>query len=274
MTINCQGQLVDLSTPAVMGILNFTPDSFYDGGYYQNEKQALIQVEKMLTDGATFIDIGGQSTRPGAAELTSDEEAARVVPLIQSILKEFPQTLISIDTFHSQVARKAVEAGAVMVNDISGGNLDKKMMETVAQLQVPYIMMHMRGTPKTMQSLTDYKDLIGEITSYFSEKIDLARSLGINDVIIDPGFGFAKTIAQNFELLKNLSLFKITGVPLLMGVSRKSSIYKVLKTTPDQALNGTTVLNTIALLNGANILRVHDVKEARECIELIKYYNA
>lgn len=276
MTINCKGKLIDFSSPKVMGILNITPDSFYDGGSYKSDKHVLEQVEKMLKEGADFIDIGGQSTRASSAMLTADEESARVLPIIEKVLQEFPQTIISIDTFYSEVAQAAIERGAAIVNDISAGNLDKNMLKTIAELQVPYLMMHMRGTPQTMQSKenTTYQNLLNEILFYFSQKVDQARKMGINDIIIDPGFGFSKTVEQNFELIKNLNLFKFLELPVLIGVSRKSTICKVLNVKPKEALNGTSVLNTLALLKGANILRVHDVKPARECIELIHAYNA
>ncbi|SNB14995.1 Dihydropteroate synthase [Flavobacterium psychrophilum] len=268
MTINCKGQLIDLSTPKVMGILNVTPDSFYDGGRFVSEKNVLIQVENMLQDGANFIDIGGQSSKPKAAIVSIDEELKRVVSIVDLILKKFPETMISIDTFNSKVAQIAVEKGAAIINDISAGNLDDNMFETIAKLQVPYIMMHMRGTPQTMQEMTNYDDLLKDILFYFSEKVAKARSFGINDLIIDPGFGFAKTLEQNFELLNKLELFEMFELPILVGVSRKSMIYKTLETTPENALNGTSVLNTIALTKGGNILRVHDVKEAVECVKL------
>ncbi|WP_341966084.1 dihydropteroate synthase [Flavobacterium psychrophilum] len=268
MTINCKGQLIDLSTPKVMGILNVTPDSFYDGGRFVSEKNVLIQVENMLQDGANFIDIGGQSSKPKAAIVSIDEELKRVVSIVDLILKKFPETMISIDTFNSKVAQIAVEKGAAIINDISAGNLDDNMFETIAKLQVPYIMMHMRGTPQTMQEMTNYDDLVKDILFYFSEKVAKARSFGINDLIIDPGFGFAKTLEQNFELLNKLELFEMLELPILVGVSRKSMIYKTLETTPENALNGTSVLNTISLTKGGNILRVHDVKEAVECVKL------
>jgi dihydropteroate synthase len=268
MTINCKGQLIDLSTPRIMGILNVTPDSFYDGGKFNSDKSILLQVEKMLTDGATFIDIGGQSSKPNATLTSVNQELNRVIPGLQLILKNFPEAIISIDTFNSEVAKIAVEDGAAIINDISAGSLDPEMFETVAKLKVPYIMMHMRGTPQTMQEHTNYENLLKEILFYFSEKIAVARSLAINDIIIDPGFGFAKTIAQNFELLNKLELFHMLELPILTGVSRKSMIYKTLKNNAEDSLNGTTILNTIALTKGVNILRVHDVKEAVECVML------
>ena len=251
-----------------MGILNVTPDSFYDGGKYTGDKNILNRVEKMLLDGATFIDIGGQSSKPNAAIVTVNEELKRVVPIVGLIIKQFPKAILSIDTFNSKIAQECVENGVAIINDISAGNLDERMFETVAKLQVPYIMMHLRGNPQTMQTLTDYDNLIKDILFYFSEKVAKARSFGINDLIIDPGFGFAKTTTQNFELLNKLDLFQMPELPILAGISRKGMIYKTLETTTEKALNGTTVLNTIALTKNANILRVHDVKEAVECVKL------
>lgn len=268
-TINCKGTLVDLSTPKVMGILNTTPDSFYDGGVLKNEKEILGQAEKMLNEGATFLDIGGYSSRPGAKDISISEELNRVIPAIEHILKNFPETSISIDTFRSEVAKKAIESGAAIINDISAGKLDENMLNTVAQLQVPYIMMHLRGTPQTMQTLSSYENVTLDVLHYFSERIAAARLAGINDIIADPGFGFAKTVEQNFELLSKLELFKNLEIPILVGLSRKSMIYKTLGITPQEALNGTTALNSIALLKGVNILRVHDVKEAMECVRLV-----
>ncbi|MEG9328569.1 dihydropteroate synthase [Salinimicrobium catena] len=269
MYINCKGQLVDLSTPKVMGILNITPDSFYDGGKRKTKREFLLHAEKMLKEGATFIDVGAYSSRPGATDIPEGEELQRILPVVKSLLEEFPDILLSIDTFRSKVAEECVAAGAAMVNDISAGNLDPKMMETIGRLQVPYIIMHMRGTPQTMKDLNEYEDLTEDILQYFSEKISEARDHGINDLIVDPGFGFSKNIAQNFELLSQLELLKNLELPLLSALSRKSLIYKTFNTTPEEALNGTTVLNTISLLKGANILRVHDVKEAMECVKLV-----
>ena len=252
-----------------MGILNITPDSFYDGGRYKNESDILSQVYVMLKEGATFIDIGAYSSRPNAIDVTENEELQRILPILNLVLKEFPEALISIDTFRSEIAKQCITNGAALINDISAGALDNKMLQTVANLKVPYIMMHMRGTPQTMQKLTHYDNLVQDILFYFSERIASARALGIIDLIVDPGFGFAKTIDQNFELLNHLDLFKMLELPLLVGISRKSMIYKTLKNTPKDALNGTTVLNTLALQEGAKILRVHDVKEASECIKLL-----
>ncbi|OAZ05475.1 dihydropteroate synthase [Flavobacterium succinicans] len=268
MTINCNGQLIDVSTPKVMGILNVTPDSFFDGARYTNEREILLRVEQMLADGATFIDVGGYSTKPNAAEVSVQEEKARTIPVVTSIMHHFPEAILSIDTFRSDVAQLCLDQGAAIVNDISAGFLDPLMLKIVANYQVPYIMMHMKGTPQTMTTLTQYDDLVKEMLYYFSERIAAARSLGISDLIVDPGFGFAKTIDQNFELLHHLELFKSLELPVLAGVSRKSMIHKTLEIKPEEALNGTTVLNTLALEKGATILRVHDVKEAVETIRL------
>ena len=274
MTINCLGKLIDVSSPKVMGILNVTPNSFYDGGKYSDEIGILNQVEKMLVEGATFIDIGAYSSKPNAEFVSEQEEMERLLPIVKLVVKHFPATLISVDTFRAQVAQSAIENGACIINDISAGSLDEKMMATVAALQVPYVMMHMKGTPQTMQSLTHYENVTKEMLFYFSQKVAEARSLGINDLIIDPGFGFAKTLEQNFEVLNNLELFQTLSLPLLVGVSRKSMIYKTLDIQAEFALNGTTVLNTIALQKGATILRVHDVKEAVESIKLVAKLSA
>lgn len=252
-----------------MGILNVTPNSFFDGGKYSDEKSILSQVEKMLSEGATFIDIGAYSSKPSAEYVSDEEEISRLIPIVKLVVNHFPETIISVDTFRSNVARAGIEAGACIINDISAGSLDRNMMKTVAEFQVTYIMMHMKGNPQTMQSLAQYGDITKEMLFYFSQKVAQARTLGINDLIIDPGFGFAKTLEQNFELMNNLELFQILELPLLVGVSRKSMIYKTLDTSADFALNGTTVLNTIALQKGAKILRVHDVKEAMETIKLV-----
>ncbi|TDN81838.1 dihydropteroate synthase [Salegentibacter sp. 24] len=273
MTINCKGELVDLNTPKVMGIINTTPNSFYAESRKISEKDLLKQVEKMLDEGADFIDVGGYSTPPGAPRVEESEELKRVLPAIEHILKHFPDTLISTDTFRAQVAEKSIEAGAAIINDISAGDLDPNMMKIVAKHQVPYIMMHMRGTPQTMKDLNQYEDLLQEILFYFSQKVNNARALGINDIVIDPGFGFAKNISQNFELLSKMELLKILELPVLAGLSRKSLIYKTLNISAEQALNGTTFLNTVALSKGAAILRVHDVKEAVECTKLFAELN-
>lgn len=268
MQINCKGQLIDLSIPKVMGILNVTPNSFFDGGKYSNEDEIISQVDKMLSEGASFIDVGAYSSKPSAEFVTEKEEIERIVPAIELILKHFPQALISIDTFRAEVAKASIKSGAAIINDIAAGELDDKMFEVIADYNVPYIMMHMRGNPQTMQSLTQYDDIVKEMLFYFSEKVNKARSLGINDLILDPGFGFAKTTDQNYEVLQKMELFNLLELPVLAGVSRKSMIYKTLNNTPQEALNGTTVLNTIALTKGAKILRVHDVKEAMECVTL------
>ncbi|MCK5400643.1 MAG: dihydropteroate synthase [Flavobacteriaceae bacterium] len=271
MTINCKGQLIDLSSPKVMGILNITPDSFYDGGNYSTEKDILLHVENMLGQGATFIDVGAYSSRPKAEHINEDEELKRIIPIVELILEQFPESLLSIDTFRSNVAKRCIDAGACIINDISAGQLDSNMMTTVANLNVPYIMMHMRGTPQNMQQKTNYDDLVKDVLFYFSERIAEAKALGIIDLIIDPGFGFSKTLEQNYELLNNLELFKMVELPILVGLSRKSMIYKPLGSTAQESLNGTTVVNTIALQKGAKILRVHDVKEAVECITLMSF---
>ncbi|GAB4514294.1 MAG: dihydropteroate synthase [Allomuricauda sp.] len=270
MTINCKGELVDLTRPKVMGILNLTPDSFFDGGKYKDETSILQQVEYMLNHGATFIDMGAYSSRPGAEHVPEDEELQRMLPVIDLILTKFPDTLISVDTFRSKVAAESIEHGAALINDISAGNLDAAMFDTVAHYQVPYIMMHMKGTPQSMQKQATYSDVIKDLRSYFSEKIQETTSKKINDIIIDPGFGFAKTTEQNYTLLNHLDLFQTFGLPILIGLSRKSMIYKVLGSSPQEALNGTTALHTIALLKGANIIRAHDVKEAMECVKLVE----
>lgn len=251
-----------------MGILNATPDSFYAQSRQQQLDDALRTTEKMLADGATFIDIGGYSTRPGANEIPVSEELNRVIPVITGIKNEFPDVLISIDTFRGKVAREAVAAGAALINDISGCSLDEEMLPAIVDLNVPYILMHLRGNPQTMQAEAIYKDVTGEVIHYFSEKINELNRLGVNDIIIDPGFGFAKKPEHSFELLKNLQQLQMFGLPVLAGLSRKSMIYKTLGTSAENALNGTTVLNTIALQNGASILRVHDVKEAVDIVEL------
>ena len=269
-TINCNQNLIDLSTPKVMGILNLTPDSFYDGGKLTSEKNILSQAEKMFTEGATFLDLGGYSSRPGADFVSEEVELQRVLPIVKLLLKEFPEAILSIDTFRSNIAKQCIEAGAAMINDISAGSLDDNMFETIANLQVPYIMMHMRGTPETMMQNTNYKELTKEVLFYFSERIAKARSFGINDIIADPGFGFSKTTEKNFELLNELELFSILEIPLLIGVSRKSMIHQTLNISAKEALNGTTALHAIALQKGASLLRVHDVKEAMETINLLQ----
>jgi dihydropteroate synthase len=267
-TLNCKGRLLALHQPVVMGIINITPDSFYKGSRKMNQDDILKQAEKNVIEGATMIDIGGLSTRPGSAEINPDEELQRVVPAVEAINKHFPEVFISIDTYRSKVAKESVEAGATIVNDISGGELDNEMIDTVAKLKVPYICMHMKGHPETMQQFAKYEDVTKEVLDYFIFRMETCRRAGIHDIVIDPGFGFAKTIQHNFKLLSELEAFKILQKPLLVGVSRKSTIYKTLGITSEEALNGTTVLNTIGLMKGANILRVHDVKEAVEAIKL------
>jgi len=273
MTINCKGKLIDFSTPRVMGILNITPDSFFDGGAYKNEAEILQHVEKMHTEGATFIDVGAYSSRPGATYISEEEELQRIVPIIELLIANFPDVLISVDTFRSNVAQQTIEAGAAIINDISGGISDKNMFSTVAELQVPYIVMHMLGTPQNMQQNPQYDDVTKEVISFFAEQLFNLHQLKVNDVLIDVGFGFGKTIEHNYELLKNLDLFQNLNAPILAGISRKSMLYKPLELTPKTALNATTSANTIALLNGANILRVHDVKEAMEAIKIVGQIN-
>ncbi|HAH33639.1 MAG TPA: dihydropteroate synthase [Flavobacteriaceae bacterium] len=256
-----------------MGIINITPDSFYDGGATTTETQIIKQASDMIQQGATFLDVGGYSSRPGATDISQQQEINRVIPAIKAIIREFPRALISIDTFRSEVAKQAVKAGACMVNDISAGKLDSKMLETIGALQIPYIMMHMRGTPQTMKSLTEYQNITKQVLFYFSERIAAARAYNINDIVVDPGFGFAKTTDQNFELLNHLELFETLDLPILAGVSRKSMVYKTLDISAKEALNGTTALHMVALQKGARILRVHDVKPAKECITLFKQLN-
>jgi dihydropteroate synthase len=272
-TLNCKGRLLVVDKPLVMGIINATPDSFFGGSRFNEVDEIVAKVEKMLSDGADLIDIGGQSTRPGSELISPDEEIKRVVPAIEAIIQKFPDTFISIDTFYSNVAIAAIKAGATIVNDISAGSIDKQLIETVAQLKVPYILMHMKGTPQTMQQNAVYENVSREVLDFFIAKTNELRQAGILDIIIDPGFGFGKTIDHNFELLKNLSVFKMLDKPILVGISRKSTIYKTLGVTAEEALNGTSVLNTIALMNGASVLRVHDVKQAKEAVTLFLATN-
>ncbi|MCF6347157.1 MAG: dihydropteroate synthase [Flavobacteriaceae bacterium] len=274
MYINCKGNLIDLSSPKVMGILNITPDSFYDGGKFNSDKDILNQTEKMLSEGATFIDVGAYSSRPSAQHISEEEELKRITPVIELLSKKFPDILISIDTFRSNVVKECINNGACMINDISAGSMDDNMFSTIAKLQVPYIMMHMQGTPQNMQNNPTYEDIVHEIILYFSNKISQLRVLGINDIIIDVGFGFGKTLEQNYKLLNELALFKNLDLPILTGISRKSMLYKLLDTTPDRTLNATTITNTIALLNGTTILRVHDVKEANEAIKITQFLRS
>lgn len=272
-TLNCKGKLLVIEKPLVMGIINVTPDSFYKDSRRQTNVSVLAQATKMINHGADIIDIGGQSTRPGSKRISVKEELERVLPSLEIILKNFPDTVISIDTYQAEVAKETVNAGASIINDISAGNMDSEMITTIAGLQVPYICMHMKGTPENMQETPSYENVTGEVLDFFIQKIDECKHSGINDVIIDPGFGFGKTISHNFTLLKELSAFKMLEKPILTGLSRKSTIYKTLGVTAEEALNGTTVLNTLALQNGANILRVHDVKEAKETVQLYQRYE-
>jgi dihydropteroate synthase len=272
-TLLIAGKVIDLTIPKVMGILNVTPDSFYDGGRYNDENTILLQAEKLIVEGADFIDVGGYSTRPGATDISEKEELDRVIPVVKVLLKEFPSAIISVDTFRSAVAKAAIESGASLINDISAGELDAAMIDIVAELQVPYVAMHMRGTPQTMTQFTTYENLLKEMIEYFHRKMHQFKMAGIKDVIIDPGFGFAKTVDQNFELLNNLERLHVLEKPILVGLSRKSMIWRTLKTTPEAALNGTTALNTLALIKGASILRVHDVREAIEVIQLMKHVS-
>jgi len=270
MTINCNGRLLDLTVPKVMGILNCTPNSFFDGGKYGSQNELLKQVEKMLAEGAAIIDIGAYSSQPQADFVSEAQELERLMTTLIMVRKHFPDAILSVDTFRAEVARISIENGADIINDIAAGKLDEKMLPVVGHYKVPYIMMHMRGTPQTMQQFTNYDDILHEMIYYFSERVASAREQGITDIIIDPGFGFSKTIEQNYHILNNLHLLKILELPVLSALSRKSMIYKMLNTAPDMALNGTTVLNTVSLQNGAHLLRVHDVKEAVECIKLTR----
>ena len=270
MNINCKGTLLNFDYPKVMGILNITPDSFFDGGNYKSDAEFLNQTEKMLQQGAAIIDVGAYSSRPDAKFVTEQEELQRLLPVLEQLVNHFPDAIFSIDTFRAKVADNALQTGATIINDISAGLLDDQMLEVVGKHKAPYIMMHMRGTPQTMKDLTQYNDVVKEMIYYFSERVAAANQHQISDIIIDPGFGFSKTIDQNYEVLQKLSLFQQLGYPVLAALSRKSMIYKFLETTPQQALNGTSVLHTIALLNGAQLLRAHDVKEAIETIKLVK----
>ncbi len=271
LTINCKGQLISIEKPIVMGILNITPDSFYDGGTNQDIEVVVQKAEQMLKDGATILDIGGMSSRPGAAIISVEEELKRVLPVIDAILKQFPDAILSIDTVQSVVAKAAIESGAAIINDISAGKIDEAMYETVAELGVPYILMHMQGKPKNMQKEPTYESVQLEVLDFLIAELGKLRALGVKDVIIDPGFGFGKQLSHNYQLLKEMHIFKIMEAPILAGLSRKSMIYKVLDCTPQEALNGTNILNLVALQQGAAILRVHDVKEAMETIRLFEY---
>lgn len=267
-TLNCKGRLLSLERPVVMGILNTTPDSFYDGGRHQNLDTALRQTEQMLSEGATIIDVGGMSSRPGAEQITIQEELHRVLPVTQAIARRFPEAFISIDTVHAETAREAVAAGACMVNDISAGRLTEGMYETVAELEVPYILMHMQGRPETMQQQPQYEDVVREVLDFMIAEAGRLRAAGVKDILLDPGFGFGKTIAHNFQLLQNLHVMSILPYPVLAGISRKSMICRSLGIPPEEALNGTTALHVVALQQGARVLRVHDVAEAVQVIRL------
>jgi dihydropteroate synthase len=272
-TLNCRGRLLTFHEPIVMGIINVTPDSFYAGSRKITINDAAQKAEQMIAEGALILDIGGQSTRPGSIKIEPEDEVERVIPVIEAIHEQFPDTIISVDTFYASIAQQSVQAGASIVNDISGGHFDEMMLLTVGKLKVPFVCMHMKGTPQNMQQNPVYENVTREIVDYFIERIDACRKAGIHDVILDPGFGFGKTIAHNFQLLRELSIFKMFEKPVLLGISRKSTVYKTLGLTAEEALNGTTVLHTIGLLNGANILRTHDVKEAVEAIKLVEKYR-
>ncbi|MDX2197059.1 MAG: dihydropteroate synthase [Cytophagales bacterium] len=272
-TLNLGGDILLIDKPLVMGILNITPDSFYDGGLHDTHTKILTHTEKMLSDGAAIIDVGAYSSRPGSSEVTVENEMSRLKPVLQLLKKKFPSIKISVDTFRSQVANMAVNEGACMINDISGGAMDSDMLPTMARIKVPYVLMHMRGTPHNMTGMTDYQNIVAEIMQYFAQKTDALKKHGIYDIIIDPGIGFAKNIEQNFHILKNLSYFNELGLPLMVGISRKSFIYKTLDTDSLHALNGTTSMHTSALMQGAQILRVHDVKEAVETVKLVQKLN-
>jgi len=273
ITMNCKGKLINLNSPVVMGIINITPDSFYKGFLNDSIENIVKIAGKMIEEGALILDIGGQSTRPGATLFDETTEAERVIPVIESIHQHFPNVILSVDTFYAKVAQKAVLAGASIINDISAGNYDQEMLDTVADLNVPFICMHMKGMPENMQNNPVYNNVVADILNFFINKIEQCKKKGINDLIIDPGFGFGKTIQHNFQILESLSNFNILNVPILAGLSRKGMIYKSLGITTSESLNGTTVLNTLALNNGAKILRVHDVKEAVEAIKLYNLYN-
>lgn len=268
-TINCAGKLLELDKPVVMGILNITPDSFYDGGKRSDIEQIKQHIQQMLVDGAKIIDVGAYSSRPGATHINSREELERLRPVLQLLQKDFPDAIVSVDTFRAEIAKTIVEEyGVAIINDISGGEMDDKMFETIAQLNTPYILMHMQGTPQNMQQNPEYQNVVMDVMDYFSKKVSALKALGVHDVILDPGFGFGKTIEHNYQILNNMHEFDIFGLPILAGLSRKSMIYRPLEITPEKALNGTSVLNTLALMHGASILRVHDVKEASEAVEL------
>ena len=271
LSLNIKGKLIDLKKPKIMGILNLSKDSFYDGGKYSSKYKALKQTEKMLNEGADIIDIGAFTSKPGSKLFSVEKEKQILFPILEILINNFPEKLFSIDTFRSEIAKNSIEIGASIINDISGGKFDEKMFEVIAKHKVPYVMMHMKGTPKTMQLNPEYKNVVIDVLNFFVKQIKIAQDIGVTDIIIDPGFGFGKSLNHNFELLKELNLFKKISCPILIGLSRKSMIYNILNGNPNQSLNGTTILNTFALINGANIIRVHDVKEAKECITLCEY---
>lgn len=273
-TFNCRGRLLDISSPAVMAIINVTPDSFYDGGKWNSEKELLFHAEQLLKEGAQILDVGGMSSRPGSSVIPESEELNRVIPVIKALNRNFPDTIISIDTWRTKVLMEAADAGASIANDISGGTLDAEYWKVVAQYKLPYVLMHMQGSPDTMQANPSYQDVVREVFEWFKMKIIQLNQLGIHDIILDPGFGFGKTVQHNFQLLNQLHVFRLFGLPILSGLSRKSMICRVLKISAEQALNGTTALNTVALMNGTSLLRVHDVKEAKETIQLIQELHA
>ena len=272
-SIKCKGVLMDFSTPKIMGIVNLTPDSFFSGSRFQAEKEILLQVEKMLAEGADIIDLGAFSSRPNSDFISLEEEKERLLSPLKKIIQEFPSALLSVDTYRSEIAKQSIQEGASIINDISGGDLDEKMFQTIAALKVPYMMMHMQGTPKTMQDSQSYTDVFQEVFKSFSGKLEQLNSLGVNDVILDVGFGFGKTLEHNYTLLKKLSYFHALQRPILVGLSRKGMIQKVIGSTAEMALNGTTAAHVLAIQNGANILRVHDVKEAKEAIQIVDFYQ-
>lgn len=272
LSLNCRGTLLTLDQPRIMGILNVTPDSFYDGGKFDKDQAWLSHVERMLDEGADLIDVGGMSSRPGADLISEEEELKRVIPVVKGILKNFPQALVSVDTIRSAVARQAADEGAVMVNDISAGKFDPEMFSTVAELKLPYVLMHMQGEPSTMQKDPKYRKVTLDVLDFLIQKVGQLRELGVADIVIDPGFGFGKTVAHNYRLLRDLASFEMLDCPILVGASRKSMICRVLGVSPEHALNGTTAVHALALLNGANLLRVHDVRQAVEVIQIMDAY--
>lgn len=272
-TLNLRGKLINMSSPLIMGILNFTPDSFFDGGKYNTLDKVLLQAEKLIQEGATFLDLGAYSSRPGADHISTSEECKRLLPVVELLYRNFPNTPLSIDTFRSEVAKKAIEAGGSMINDISGGDMDPNMFATIASLKVPYVLMHMKGTPQTMQNSPEYDDVTASVVKSLSIKVNQLQQMGVADIILDPGLGFGKTLTNNYTLIKQIERFKLLGLPVLIGASRKSMVHKLLDVSPKDSLNGTTVVNTLALLNGAHILRVHDVKAAMEAIKIVGQYK-